>query len=192
MAIPVNITDLSTTAASNSPAGSESPEDGDGYLRAHAAFIAANYENKAPKASPTFTGTVTAAALTATGVVAFGATSIVGDVAVITGANGAETWNVRWGGDTGTNPNLAYQALNWTTGTGRMEFRVGGAATTNTVLWIGGSGSKTVGVSVPSTGTVEAPIYNNFMTFGLTSDTQLTFIVRGSDGVQRTATITLA
>jgi hypothetical protein len=64
MPVPALITDLSTTAASNSPAGSESvAPDLDNYLRAHAGFIAENYTNKAPKASPTFTGTTTVALL---------------------------------------------------------------------------------------------------------------------------------
>jgi hypothetical protein len=57
MPVPTSITDLSTTAASNYPAASEAPIDGDNYLRAHASFIAQNYANKATIASPTFTGT---------------------------------------------------------------------------------------------------------------------------------------
>lgn len=40
MPVPSLITDLSTTAGSNSPAGSESPALIDDYLRAHASFIA--------------------------------------------------------------------------------------------------------------------------------------------------------
>jgi hypothetical protein len=40
MPVPTAITDLSQTAASNSPAGSESPITADDYHRAHAAFIA--------------------------------------------------------------------------------------------------------------------------------------------------------
>ena len=56
MAVPTLISDLSTTASSNSPAGSDSPVDTDNFLRAHAAFIAQLNANKADKASPTFTG----------------------------------------------------------------------------------------------------------------------------------------
>ena len=62
MAIPTLITDLSTTASSNPPAGSESTIEGDNHIRAAYAFIAQNYANKANLASPTFTGTVTAPA----------------------------------------------------------------------------------------------------------------------------------
>ena len=40
MPIPVLITELSTTANSNSPAGSESPVDGDNFIRALSAFVA--------------------------------------------------------------------------------------------------------------------------------------------------------
>ena len=58
MAVPVNIGDLSTTAASNGPSGtSEYISVGDDYLRAHASFIAGLNSSKAPKASPTFSGT---------------------------------------------------------------------------------------------------------------------------------------
>lgn len=57
MPVPSAITDLSTTAASNSPAGSEAPTTADDYLRAHASFIAQLNANKLDKA-----GTVTATA----------------------------------------------------------------------------------------------------------------------------------
>lgn len=43
MPVPSLVTDLSTTASSNSPAGSETPADGDNYLRALSAFIAQIY-----------------------------------------------------------------------------------------------------------------------------------------------------
>ena len=40
MPVPSNITDLSTTAGSNSPAGSETPAEGDNYIRSLSSFIA--------------------------------------------------------------------------------------------------------------------------------------------------------
>jgi hypothetical protein len=40
MPVPASINDLSTTAGSNSPAGSETPTEGDNYIRTHASFIA--------------------------------------------------------------------------------------------------------------------------------------------------------
>lgn len=67
MPVPTSISDLSTTAASNYPSASEPPIDGDNHLRAHAAFIAQLDADKAPKASPTFTGTVTGPGYTVTG-----------------------------------------------------------------------------------------------------------------------------
>lgn len=77
MPVPTAITDLSTTAASNSPSGSESPmPDLDNYLRAAFAFIAQNYASLATKqaslgytpvnrAGDTMTGVLAAAAGTA-------------------------------------------------------------------------------------------------------------------------------
>ncbi len=40
MPVPASIDDLSTTASSNSPAGADTPKDGDNYIRALSAFIA--------------------------------------------------------------------------------------------------------------------------------------------------------
>lgn len=67
MPIPASINDLSTTASSNGPAGSETPTDGDGYLRAHAGFIAelrdkTNGTDTLTIRSGTFSGTMTGAA----------------------------------------------------------------------------------------------------------------------------------
>lgn len=67
MAVPTLITDLSTTAASNSPSGSENVFPNlDDYLRAQAAFLASVRDNSgngwvspyAVAASPTFTGKI--------------------------------------------------------------------------------------------------------------------------------------
>lgn len=44
MPVPSAVTDLSATAASNSPASTESPGDGDDYLRALSAFIKQSYD----------------------------------------------------------------------------------------------------------------------------------------------------
>ena len=40
MPVPASINDLSTTAGSNSPAGSETPAEGDNYNRSLSSFIA--------------------------------------------------------------------------------------------------------------------------------------------------------
>jgi hypothetical protein len=59
MPVPSLITDLSTTAASNSPAGAESARGTiDDYLRAHASFIASLRDNKVNKAGDTITGSL--------------------------------------------------------------------------------------------------------------------------------------
>jgi hypothetical protein len=64
MPVPTSRADLSTTAASNSPAGSEAiGTNADDYLRAHAKCIA----DSAPIDSPTFTGVVTGPGYTVTG-----------------------------------------------------------------------------------------------------------------------------
>ncbi len=44
MPIPSAVTDLSATAASNSPASTESPGDGDDYIRALSAFVKQSYD----------------------------------------------------------------------------------------------------------------------------------------------------
>jgi hypothetical protein len=71
MPVPTARTDLSTTAASNSPAGSEAiGTNADDYIRAAYKFIRENYDDvllRATIASPTFTGTVTGPSYTVTG-----------------------------------------------------------------------------------------------------------------------------
>lgn len=56
MPIPTTITDLSATAASNSPSGADSPVDGDNFLRAHGAFIRQLYDGITAGAYPTLAG----------------------------------------------------------------------------------------------------------------------------------------
>lgn len=59
MPVSTDITSLSTTAASNSPADTEQRTTADDYFRQIHAFIATLYADKANIAGPTFTGTVT-------------------------------------------------------------------------------------------------------------------------------------
>lgn len=71
MAVPAAITDLSTTAASNSPAGSDAIlPDLDNYLRALSAFIAQNYASLATKQASLGYTPVNKAGDTLTGVLA--------------------------------------------------------------------------------------------------------------------------
>ena len=58
MTIPSAITDLSTTAASNPPAGTDSPNTLDDQQRQAYAFIRSLYDTKAPSDTPTFSGKV--------------------------------------------------------------------------------------------------------------------------------------
>lgn len=51
MPVPSTIADLSTTAASNSPQGSESPTEGDNYIRALSAIVAQEHADFADAAS---------------------------------------------------------------------------------------------------------------------------------------------
>lgn len=73
MPVPSTIDDLSTTASSNSPAGSDSPQDGDNYIRALSSFIATlrdkldGTSTTATLNSPTITGTATVAVMTVSG-----------------------------------------------------------------------------------------------------------------------------
>jgi hypothetical protein len=80
MPVPASINDLSTTAGSNSPPGSESPATLDDYLRTHAAFIAQLRDGKqASDATLTGMAAVTTAAnqmIYATGVDTFAATGL--------------------------------------------------------------------------------------------------------------------
>lgn len=68
MPVPSTIDDLSTTASSNSPAGGETPKDGDNYIRALSAFIATlrdqlnGTSNTGTIKSATFSGTMAGAA----------------------------------------------------------------------------------------------------------------------------------
>lgn len=76
MPVPASIDDLSTTASSNSPAGSETPTEGDNYIRTAFSFIASLRDKLNGAAStgtlttPVFvgtpTGTVTAGTYTPT------------------------------------------------------------------------------------------------------------------------------
>jgi len=63
MPVPATIDDLSTTAGSNSPSGSETPKDGDNYIRSLSSFIASLRDKLNGTAA---TGTVKDATFTGT------------------------------------------------------------------------------------------------------------------------------
>ena len=60
MPVPSSITDLSTTAGSNSPSGSESPITADDYLRTISAFVATLRDGKGQSAEATVASAATA------------------------------------------------------------------------------------------------------------------------------------
>lgn len=60
MPVPSSITDLSTTAGSNSPSGSESPITADDYLRTISAFVATLRDGKGQSAEATVASASTA------------------------------------------------------------------------------------------------------------------------------------
>lgn len=121
MPLPSSINDLSTTAASNSPAGSESPSLIDDYLRTYASYIAQLRDGASIKASPLVGAatnvrmSVTAASATAT---------LTADEIIVGTALGATTYRIAsysksinlattgaGGMDTGTAPVNGYVAL---------------------------------------------------------------------------------
>lgn len=91
MPIPSAISDLSTTPALNSPAGSESPALVDDYLRTHAAFIKqVNDESVKTSGNQTIAGTKTFSSPIA-GSVTGSAGSVSGTVAIANGGTGQTT-----------------------------------------------------------------------------------------------------
>jgi hypothetical protein len=226
MAVPTLISDLSTTAASNSPTGGEVPTDGDNYLRAHAAFIAQLDANKAPKASPTFTGTVTADVLTTTGNTTLGNASTdtlnvgnnglvkdgSGNVGIGTGSP-IQKFDISTTGEnvtacvrTGSGYSTFLELAGNGTGVGSASFSLSQAADSvasvlnraNAALYLGTNGTERMRIDASGnvisnvSGSAPALGTNSQMVFSLTSNTNLRISVRGTDGVTRTANITLA
>lgn len=129
MPVPTLITDLSTTAASNSPAGTESPTDGDNYLRALSAFVAQlrDITNGTSAATATIqnlsvTGTLSAAAFTPTSITVSGVSALNGGVTLGDASGDALTIN----SNTASIPN----GLTLTNG----KLGVGAAATGNSMI----------------------------------------------------------
>ena len=95
MAVPTLISDLSTTASSNAPAGSDAPSTLDDIQRAHASFIAQLQAEKLAAAGVSaFAATVlddttAAAARTTLGAAASGANSDITSLGAVTGVTAA-------------------------------------------------------------------------------------------------------
>jgi hypothetical protein len=241
MPVPTLITDLSTTAASNYPAGTEAPNVIDDTLRAHAAFIAQLRDGPVTLAlgsvtAPAYsfvgdtntgwyapaadtlagtTGGVERFRIASTGAVSVTPTSslsgasafsvdgtysgnIVGQIVANrsnTASSDARIWAYVAGTSAG-DPFMRFEvdgAGTFAMGVDNSDsdkFKVSGSSAlgSNDYLTIDTSGNVIASV----TGTAPTLAVNSTMSFELTSNTQLKFAVRGSDGVTRTATLTLA
>jgi hypothetical protein len=222
MPVPTLITDLSTTAASNFPAGSDAPSTIDDTLRAQAAFIAQLRDGPHVPS------------LGSAGAPAY---AFVADTNTGAFSPGADLWGVSTGGTeraridgsghvgiggtpdstivpTGTNRvvvkyagAVTISAYDTSTGTSRVGMFADSAnsvvgwdtsyATTfNGYVWrtVGSEWMRLAvdGLSFLVGGTAPTLSINSRMTFELTSNTQLKVLARGSDGVTRSVTLTLA
>lgn len=218
MPVPSAITDLSTTAASNYPAGTEAPNVIDDTLRAHASFIRQIYDGPLIPAggsagAPAYgflsdsntgwfspsAGNIAAAndgaesmRINASGLTGFGADTMYGRVTIQRYA--AEPYATLAVGDTATPTNTVGMYLRQTSGV--SGFSTAGAAlvfytaglTNGEALRLDSSQN----VIARLTDTAPTLTVNSSMSFELTSNTSLKFVVRGSDGVTRSASLTLA
>jgi hypothetical protein len=192
MPVPSLITDLSTTAASNFPAGSDAPSTIDDVLRAHAAFIAQLYSgaaagygaaNRVPYYNATTTQTSSASfQFDGTGLGLGGANSGTNKLTV-TGSLGAAAVD-----STGANLTFSRADANYIDASNAAGFLVLRTGSSTERLRINAAGDliANVNTSAPSLTT------NRTMTFELTSDTSLKIVVRGSDGNTRSASLVLA
>lgn len=196
MPVPSLITDLSTTAGSNSPAGSENPfPDLDNHLRALYAFLASVRDNTgngwatpyAALAGATMTGNL------GIGVAASERLHVYGngrfgqylDVGRATSNDG----NVRlWSSAGNIAGGISYASL-------ACDFYASGGSVSLTL-----STGGTVRGKFDSSGnfihqvnaTAPALTANSTLTYELTSDTTLKIFVRGTDGLTRSVSLTLA
>ena len=188
MPLPSSINDLSTTPASNSPAGTENSTQTDDYLRYYAAYIAQLRDGTGFSNSLNITSTVAAF----TGNVGVGTTSPTN--------NGSSYRNIElrgtaggggflYAGDSSTKAQIGYSGA------------IGGTIvySLNTDALFFGT-NNTERARIDGTGNfitklqTSAPTLtvNTQMVMALTSDTNLQISVRGSDGTTRTANLTLA
>jgi hypothetical protein len=193
MPVPTAITDLSTTAASNYPAGTEAPNVIDDTLRAHAAFIAQLRDGP----HTLFAGSVTAPAYSFSSDANSGWYQI-SDNSLGLATNGVLRLSVD---TTSLVPTLPVQGQDFSAGAPTYAF----ASDPDTGIFRAGAnklGISTGGVERASfeaagpilalSGTAPALGSNSTLSVELASDTSLKFVVRGSDGVTRSATVTLA
>ena len=212
MPLPATINDLSTTAASNSPPGTEAPTTFDDYLRVYASYIAALRDVALSGTASlstlniTYSGTLTGS----TGIINIGTAQFYKDASGNVGINTATPSASGKFAVADTNGTLAYKAT--TSGFGDLVYiggpgnslRIGpsGFASGGVSLMFTTAGSvRTDGVRLDSSGNVifaampstpPALANNGEMTLNPTSNTNVRISLRGSDGVTRTGNITLS
>lgn len=174
MAVPTSITDLSTTASSNSPAGTEAVLPNlDNYLRAHASFIKQTYDGAFQKATGgTISGATTFSAATAfsNGISVTGTASVSGAVTL------ASTLGV-----TGTSTLATVAATN---GAFSGTLGVTGATTLGTLSASNVTFSGTLGVTgvITATGGVTGALTGNASTASTLQTARTIALTEGATG----------
>lgn len=210
MPVPSTFADLSTTPASNSPAGSESPTDGDNYIRTLAAFLKSISSNTGngwttpylALAGGTMTGNLVCSADLTVDTDTFKVDST-NDRVIIGHTSGQLPFTVSNAGASGleidptggASSGPLFQAYN-RSGAAYMvmsyyalshRWQVGAAGSTRS-LDLDSSGNLITNVN----GTAPTLTVNSQMAFELTSNTSLKIVVRGTDGTTRSVSLTLA
>jgi hypothetical protein len=211
MPVPSTFADLSTTPASNSPAGSEAPTDGDNYIRTLAAFLKSISSNTGNGWTTPY---LALAGGTMTGNLVLGAVDLTVDTntfkvdaannRVIVGhTSGAVPFTVSNAGASGlevdptggASAGPLFQAYDRSGAAYKVmsyyalshKFQVGAAGAT-AALDLDSSGNVIAKVN----GTAPTLTVNSTMSFELTSNTNLKIFVRGTDGTTRSVSLTLA
>jgi len=187
MAVPTSVGDLNTVIGSNSPAGNESTGAAgagtlDNYLRAHAGIIAQVNAAKANLAGPTFTGTLTAAALTTTG------NTILGDAATDTlnVGNGGIIKDANGNVGIGVAPSWKLEVLSAANGpTMRIENTYDlGSGTKYTTMFVGDlTNNAGVGTGFVYDGTAPTNSFYHVTPYGISEGSAFRIGVNGNVGI---------
>lgn len=161
-----------------------------------ATLLGGNTTTNITMASGQTTGTLTVGGASQTGAITLGQATTAQTLNLATGVSAASTTktiNFGTGGASGSNTVIN---VGPTAGVGTISINggtnlgIGSAAPTSRLHVVGNS--LITGISTVGLGTTSTPASNSQMSFELTSDTNLRIKVRGSDGVLRSANITLS